>query len=66
MSKMPTWIVSVARRLDWFTHRVAPVPGGHHNLTLFQQQEMSAALPATVDFLNERGQVLQALPPPFL
>lgn len=47
-------------------HRISTVPSGHHYLTALQQQEVAAALPSTIDFLNEGGQVLQALPPPLL
>ena len=49
-----------------FSHRISAVPRRHHDLTLLQQQEVAAALPAAVDLLDERGQVLQALPPPLL
>lgn len=45
---------------------VSAVPGRHHDLALLQQQEVCAALPAAVDLLDERGQVLQALLPPVL
>lgn len=48
------------------THRISTVPRCHHYLTALQQQEVAAALPSTVDFLNEGGQVLKALPPPLL
>lgn len=43
-------------------HRVSTVPRRHHDLTLFEQQEMAATFPAAVDLLYERGQVLQTLP----
>lgn len=47
-------------------HRISTVPRCHHDLTLLQQQKLGATFPATVDFLNECGQVLQALLPPVL
>lgn len=47
-------------------YSVSAVPGRHHDLALLQQQEVGAALPAAVDLLDERGQVLQALLPPVL
>lgn len=47
-------------------HRISTVPSCHHDLTALQQQEAGAALPSTVDFLNEGCQVLKALPPPLL
>lgn len=48
------------------TDRIATVPRRHHYLTALQQQEVAATLPSTIDFLNEGGQVLKALPPPLL
>lgn len=48
------------------TDRIATVPRCHHYLTALQQQEVAATLPSAIDFLNEGGQVLKALPPPLL
>lgn len=47
-------------------YRVSAVPRRHHHLAVFEQQEVRAALPATVDLLDERGEVLQAVAAPFL
>lgn len=47
-------------------HRISTVPSRHHYLTALQQQKVAAALPSTIDFLNEGGQVLKAVPPPLL
>ena len=54
--------VHVCRRAS---HRIASVPGCYHHLALLEQQEVFAALPSTVDLLDESGQVLQAAPPLF-
>lgn len=48
------------------TDRISTVPRCHHDLTALQQQEVAATLPSAIDFLNEGGQVLKALPPPLL
>lgn len=39
-------------------HRKSSVPGGHHHLALLQQEKVSAALPTTVDLLDECCQIL--------
>jgi len=39
-------------------HRKSSVPGGDHHLALLHQEKVSAALPATVDLLDECCQVL--------
>lgn len=43
------------------TYKISLGPGGNNDLALFHQQEVSTALPSTVDLLNKRGQILQSM-----